>query len=175
MAPNLDRIKAFAFDVDGVMTGGEIICESSGDFLRVYDAKDGLAIRMATMNGYPVGVITGGSSDTIRIRFIASGVKPENIFLHSRDKMDDFKLFLQRNSLKGDEVMYFGDDLPDLEVMQACGLSMAPSDAVPEVLEAADIVSAHRGGKGCIREGMEMIMKAQGRWIFDTPKYKTLF
>ena len=175
MEPNLSRIKAFAFDVDGVMTGGEIICDNNGDFLRVYDAKDGFAIRMATMNGYPVGVITGGASKTITRRFLTSGVKPENIFLNSRDKLEEFGIFCSRNGLQPDEIMYFGDDLPDICVMEVCGLSMAPMDAVPEVLAAADIVSTHRGGKGCMREGIEMIMKSQGRWKFDRSIYKKLF
>jgi len=175
MEQNLSKIKAIAFDVDGVMTGGEIICDNSGDFLRVYDAKDGFAIRMAIMNGYPVGVITGGASETITKRFLTSGVKPENIFLHCRDKMVEFTVFCNQNGLDPSEVMYFGDDLPDICVMQACGLSMAPSDAVPEVLETADVVSKYRGGKGCIREGIELVMRAQGRWTFDRDVYKKLF
>jgi len=175
MAQSLDKIKAFAFDVDGVMTAGEIICNSNGDFLRIYDTKDGFAIRMAAMNGYPVGVITGGSSETIRTRFLASGVDEKNIFLHSRDKMDDFSEFCRRNALSPDEVMYFGDDLPDICVMRICGISVAPRDAVDEVKAVADIVSERDGGKGCIRAAFELVMKAQGKWIFDGPEYKRRF
>ena len=78
---NLKRIKAFALDIDGVATDGGVLCSSDGDLLRTYDAKDGFALRMAVMNGYPVAIITGGSSESIRKRMVTSGVKPEDVFL----------------------------------------------------------------------------------------------
>ena len=93
MEPDLSKIKAFAFDVDGVMTDGGIFCDLQGNLYRTYDAKDGFAIRMAVMNGYPVGVITGGRSSSIRERFKTSGVKPEDVYLGSRDKIRDFDDF----------------------------------------------------------------------------------
>ena len=77
-------IKAFALDIDGVFTDGSILCTTDGDLLRVYDAKDGFAIRMAVMNGYPVGIITGGSSESIRKRMLASGILPGDVYLHCR-------------------------------------------------------------------------------------------
>ena len=90
---DLTQIKAFAFDIDGVATDGGVQCTTDGDLLRTYDAKDGFAIRMASMNGFPIAVITGGSSETIRKRMIVSGVKPEDVFLHCRDKRIEFGLF----------------------------------------------------------------------------------
>ena len=83
---DLLRIKAFAFDIDGVATDGGVFCNGDGDLLRTYDAKDGFAIRMAVMNGFPVAVITGGSSESIRKRMVTSGVKAEDVFLHCRDE-----------------------------------------------------------------------------------------
>ena len=111
-------IKAFALDIDGVFTDGSILCTTEGDLLRVYDAKDGFAIRMAVMNGYPVGIITGGSSESIRKRMLASGILPEDVYLHCRDKMDQFREFCEKYELKPEEVMYFGDDVPDIEVLR---------------------------------------------------------
>ena len=105
---DLSKIKAFALDIDGVATDGGVLCNSDGDLLRIYDAKDGFALRMAIMNGYPVAIITGGRSESIRKRMVTSGVKPEDVFLHCRNKMDEFTLFCERYKLSPKEVMYFG-------------------------------------------------------------------
>ena len=172
---DFSKIKAFAFDIDGVATDGGVFCFSSGDLLRTYDAKDGFGVRMAVMNGYPVGVITGGSSESIRLRFVTSGVKPEDVFLHSRYKMDDFDTFCQRYNLKREEVMFFGDDVPDMEVMAASGCGVCPSDAVEEVKAMADWVSPFPGGHGCLRNSIETVLRAQGKWIFDAGEYKKKF
>ena len=172
---DLTTIKAFAFDIDGVATDGGVFCFSDGDLLRTYDAKDGFAIRMAVMHGYPVAVITGGSSESIRKRMIASGVPAEDVFLHCRDKREQFALFCKRYSLQPEEVMYFGDDVPDIDVMKACGCGVCPSDAVEEVKEIADWVSSRPGGKGCLRECIETTLRAQGKWTFDPVVYKQKF
>ena len=153
---DLTTIKAFAFDIDGVATDGGVFCFSDGDLLRTYDAKDGFAIRMAVMHGYPVAVITGGSSESIRKRMIASGVPAEDVFLHCRDKREQFGLFCERYGLSPSEVMYFGDDVPDMDVLKACGCAVCPSDAVDEVKDVADASlaqveagSVYTGGCGC--------------------------
>lgn len=172
---DLNKIKAFAFDIDGVATEGTLLCMPDGDFLRMYDAKDGFAIRMACMNGYPVAVITGGSSESIRKRMMASGIKPEDVFLHCRDKMVEFRQFCERYQLQPEDVMYFGDDIPDVEVMQACGCGVCPSDAISEAKSAADWMTDAPGGKGCLREAIEKTLKKQGRWIFDPVVYKQKF
>jgi len=169
------NIKAFAFDIDGVATDGSILCTTDGDLLRVYDAKDGFAIRMAVMQGYPVAVITGGSSESIRKRMLVSGIKSDDVYLHCRNKMEQFGEFCQKYGLEPEEVMYFGDDVPDIEVMQACGCGVCPADAVDEVKAVADIVSTRPGGKGCLREVIENTVRAQGRWVFDTAEYKRQF
>ena len=172
---DLLKIKAFAFDIDGVATDGSILCTTDGDLLRIYDAKDGFAIRMAVMQGFPVAVITGGSSESIRKRMLASGLKPEDVFLHCRNKMDEFRQFCERYGLQPEDVMYFGDDIPDIEVIQASGCGVCPADAVEEVKAAADYVSPFPGGKGCLRDTIEKVMRAQGRWVFDTDVYKKKF
>jgi len=168
-------IKAFAFDIDGVATDGSVLCTSEGDLLRIYDAKDGFAIRMAVMHGYPVAVITGGSSETIRKRMVTSGIKPEDVYLHCRNKMDEFHMYCESYNLLPEEVMYFGDDVPDIEVMQTCGCGVCPADAVDEVKAVADIISTKPGGRGCLREVIEKTLREQGNWTFDPAEYKRKF
>lgn len=168
-------IKAFAFDVDGVFTDGGILCNLDGELFRTFDAKDGFAVRMAAMNGYNVGIITGGRSGSIKARFLSCGVKAEDIYLGSRAKMEDMDDFCRRHSLNLSEVLYIGDDIPDIQVMIECGIGACPSDAVEEAKEAADIISSKPGGMGCVRELIEFVMKAQGKWEFDTDKYKKLY
>ncbi len=172
---NLLGIKAFAFDIDGVATDGGVFCNSDGDLLRTYDAKDGFAIRMAVLNGYPVAVITGGSSESIRKRMATSGVNPDDVFLHCRNKIEQFTQFCERYNLKPEDIMYFGDDIPDVECIMAAGCGVAPADAVPEAIEAADWVTEHKGGKGCLREAIEGTLRAQGKWVFDAVAYKKKF
>ncbi|MBP5637315.1 MAG: HAD hydrolase family protein [Bacteroidales bacterium] len=172
---DFSKIKAFAFDIDGVATDGGVFCNSTGDLLRTYDAKDGFAIRMAVMNGYPVGVITGGSSESIRLRMATSGVKPEDVYLHSRRKMDDFDSFCRSYGLAHEEVMFFGDDVPDMEVMAASGCGVCPSDAVEEVKAMADWVSPFPGGHCCLRNSIETVLRSQGKWNFDAALYKKKF
>ena len=112
------KIRAFAFDVDGVLTDGGILADLDGELFRTFDSKDGFGIRMAVMGGYPVGIITGGRSESIRKRFLTCGVAAEDVYLGSRDKIEDFDDFCSRHSLSPDQVMYFGDDLPDIPVMK---------------------------------------------------------
>ena len=175
MDAKLRKIKAFVFDVDGVLTDGGILSTPDGDLLRVFDSKDSFALRMAYMKGYHVGVITGGVSESIKLRFRTCGVPQENIYLGSRAKIEDFQDFCDRHQLHADEVMYFGDDLPDIPVMLACGCGVCPSDAVDEVREIADYISPRPGGKGCARETMQMVMKVQGKWNLDVQEYKAKF
>ncbi len=169
------KIKAFAFDIDGVFTDGGVFCDLQGELYRTFDSKDGFAIRMATMNGFPVAIITGGRSKSISARFSTCGVLDADVYLKSRVKSDDLLDFCKRHDLKPEEVMFIGDDLPDIEPLQLCGLAVCPSDAVPEVKAVCDIVSEFPGGKGCVRKAVEDVMKAQDRWIFDSHEYKKLF
>lgn len=172
---DLKNIKAFAFDIDGVATDGGVFCNSDGDLLRTYDAKDGFAIRMAVMNGYPVGVITGGSSESIRKRMVTSGVSPEDVYLHSRRKIEDLDSFCSRHGLDRKQVMYFGDDVPDIECLRESGCGVCPSDAAPEASRAADWMTEAPGGKGCLREAIETTLRKQGKWIFNSATYKERF
>ena len=172
---DLSNIKAFVFDVDGVLTDGGLLADLHGEFYRTFDSKDGFGLRMAMMHGYRLGIITGGRSESIKMRFLACGFKQEDIYLWSRDKMEEFSDFCKRHRLSAEEDMYFGDDIPDIPVMKACGCGVAPADAVEDVKEIADLISTRPGGKGCVRECIEMVMKSHGTWQLDVEDYKKKF
>lgn len=175
MENRLRKIKAFLFDVDGVFTDGGLLADLNGEFYRTFNSKDGLAVRMAVMHGYHMGIITGGRSESIRARFLACGFLDENIYLNARNKMTDFQHFCSKYNLKPDEVLYMGDDLPDAPVMIACGCGVAPADAVDEVKAIADHITIRDGGRGCVRECLEMVMKAQEEWFLDVDVYEKKF
>lgn len=167
----LKNIKAFAFDVDGVMTNGQIICDpQTGDLIRSYNAKDGLGMRMAFMKGYTLAIITGGESESIRKRFYPTLVN--EVIMAARDKLPVFQEFAKRYNLTSDEVAYVGDDLPDIPVLQHCGLSVCPADAVEEVKAVCDYISPYGGGRGCVRELIEQVLKIQGHWDFNAAYYQ---
>ena len=175
MEGRFSKIKAFAFDVDGVLTDGGILADLNGELYRVFDSKDSMAIRMAVMKGFHMAIITGGRSESIRQRFGSCGIKPEDVYLRSRAKIEDFEDFCTRHGLEPEEVMYFGDDLPDIPVMVACGCGVCPSDAVDEVKEIAELISTKPGGKGCAREIIQTVLKEQGKWELDVQAYKKHF
>lgn len=175
MSEKFLKIKAFAFDVDGVFTDGGILADLHGELYRVFDSKDSMAVRMAVMKGFPMAIITGGRSESIRQRFISCGIKAEDVYLGSRAKIEDFEDFCTRHKVAPEEVMYFGDDLPDIPVMQSCGCGVCPDDAADEVKAIADHISTRPGGKGCVRETLQAVMQAQGLWRLDVHEYKRRF
>lgn len=171
MAQSPDKIRTIAFDIDGVMTDGSLIALGDGDLLRIFNAKDSFAVRAALAKGLDVAVITGGVSDCIKGRCRTLGIPEANVYMGRRDKINAFNSYCERTGVLPEEILYFGDDIPDIAVMKACGISIAPSDAVEEVKAVADIVSDYPGGKRCVRNGIEMVMKAQGKWHFNEEDY----
>jgi len=166
---NLHKIKAFAFDVDGVFTDGLVIATETGDLLRSHNAKDGYAVRVAITQKYPVAIITGGSSESILKRFVQIGVSISDIYLRSHYKMPDFTDFCTRHNLQPHEVLFMGDDIPDIGILKACGIATCPADAVTEVKEICDYISIYPGGRGCARDVIEQTLKIQGNWA-DSPE-----
>ncbi|MCF0165528.1 MAG: HAD hydrolase family protein [Bacteroidales bacterium] len=172
---DLKNIKAFVFDIDGVFTNSGILCDLDGELFRTYNVKDTFAIRMAVMQGYKVGIITGGVSASIPARFRSCGVPLDDVYLGSRAKVEELENFCNKHSLSPEDVMFIGDDLPDIGPLMECGIGLCPADAVEEVKEASDIVSEKNGGCGCVRNAVEMVMRAQGKWNFDAQAYKARF
>ncbi len=162
---DLTKIKAFAFDVDGVLSPETITLHPSGEPMRMVNIKDGYAIQLAVKLGYKIAIITGGHTRAIYERFKGLGVK--FIYMSISNKLATYKEWRDQFNLKDEEILYMGDDIPDYEVMSIVGLPCAPADAVAEIRERAVYVSSRKGGYGCGREVIEEVLKAQGKWMKD--------
>lgn len=158
----LHRVRAFVFDVDGVLTNGQSLIMPDGQLLRSFNLKDGFALKYAADKGYLTAAISRGKNEGVRLRLQELGMT--HIYLGAWDKLEAYKDLLAVAGLSGEEVLYMGDDLPDLEIMQRVGLSSCPRDAAPEIRAAVDYVSGKDGGHGCVRDVIEQTLRLQGNW-----------
>ena len=159
----LIKIKNFVFDIDGVFTDGSIIVDNEGNELRVFNTRDGIAVKLALDNGYNICVISGGKNVGVRKRLSRLGVK--DIFLGAENKVEIFTNYLNKNNLNLNETMFMGDDIPDIQILKMVGLSCCPNDAAKEVRELVDYISIKKGGEGCVRDIIEQILTIQKNWI----------
>jgi len=155
-------IRSFIFDVDGVLASPKVVLHPGGDLMRTMNTKDGYAIRKAVLSGFKVCIISGAGSVSIKDRFNGLGIV--DVYLDSYDKLKDLNEFAEKYKLSLDEILYMGDDLPDVEAMKAVGLATCPSDAVEEVQSCSAYVSDLVGGEGCVRDVIEQVMRAQKKW-----------
>lgn len=159
----LQHITTFIFDVDGVLTDGTVLIHSSGELLRTMNIKDGYALKMAVQQGYNVCIISGGKNEGVRSRLRGLGIT--DIYLGAHHKTEQLDEYLDIYDIKAENVLYMGDDIPDIPVMKLIGLPSCPQDAVPEVKEVSKYVSFKNGGKGCVRDVIEQVLKVQGKWV----------
>jgi 3-deoxy-D-manno-octulosonate 8-phosphate phosphatase (KDO 8-P phosphatase) len=159
----LTKVKAFVFDVDGVISATTQVLSSDGETVRTSNLKDGFALVYAIRTGYPVCVITGGKTIEVINRCKKLGVK--DVYVGSLKKLPSLYDFLEKNNLKADEVMYMGDDLPDYPAMKAVGVPVCPKDAAHEIKAISHYISDKNGGDGCVRDVLEQVLRAQGKWI----------
>lgn len=160
---DLTKIKAFVFDVDGVLSREVIPLHPDGDPMRTVNIKDGYALQLAVKKGYQVAIITGAYTEAVKIRFSRLGLT--HLYMRSAVKIRDYEDFLKKTGLKPEEILYAGDDIPDYEVMKLVGLPVAPADAAPEIKQIARYISHKNGGDGVARDVIEQTMKAQGNWM----------
>lgn len=159
----LHNIKAFVFDFDGVMTDGSIWMYADKEAVRAGNVKDGYAIQYAVKKGYTIALISGAISDSITNRMSSLGVT--QIHTGSANKIETYQMFLKQNGLKPEDVVCMGDDIPDYEIMNHCGVSACPADAAVEIQEISDYISPFEGGKGCVRDIIEQVLRLQGKWF----------
>ncbi len=157
-----NRIRCILSDVDGVMTNGEITYSSCGDELKTFHVRDGLAVKLWMRSGYPFSIITARKSDLVQRRSEELGIT--SVYQGQTDKLSAAEEIRNREGLEWDEICYVGDDLPDLPVIRKVGLAVAPGDAAKEVCESAHWIMKSDGGKGVIRECVERLLRAKGRW-----------
>lgn len=160
---DLKTVKAFIFDVDGVFTDGTLFLIGQDELARQMNIKDGFAVRYAINKGYPICIISGGNSESIRSRFAGLGVS--DVVLNSEDKVKDFWSFVNKKNIDPVNVLYMGDDLPDIEVMKLVGVPTCPGDAAVEIKGVSKYISNFDGGKGCVRDVLEQVLRAQGKWM----------
>jgi 3-deoxy-D-manno-octulosonate 8-phosphate phosphatase (KDO 8-P phosphatase) len=158
----LTRVKAFLFDVDGVLTDGSVTLMPDGEQVRIMNIKDGYALQLAVKKGYKIAIISGGRSEMVRTRLNKLGIT--DVYLGIESKVDTYKEFLEIHELSPDEILYMGDDIPDYEVMKRVGIPTCPKDSVQEIKDISLYISHQKGGKGAVRDVIEQVLKVQGKW-----------
>jgi 3-deoxy-D-manno-octulosonate 8-phosphate phosphatase (KDO 8-P phosphatase) len=161
----LKDITTFVFDVDGVFTDGNVLIDTAGEMLRTMNVKDGYALKTALTKGYKVCIITGGTNEGVRKRLIGLGVT--DIYMGSHLKIEALNDYLNLNQIDLKNMLYMGDDIPDIPPMQVVGLATCPQDAVPEVKAVSTYISHKHGGNGCVRDVIEQVLKVRGDWMND--------
>lgn len=161
----LHSISTFIFDVDGVFTDSLLHISEDGTLQRRMNTRDGFAVKVALEKGYKIIIITGGKSEGVRKRLHNLGVR--DIHLGARNKREVLDDLVDLHDLELDRSLYMGDDLPDYDCMRLVHLAVCPNDAAPEIQRISHFVSPIEGGKGCVRDIIERVLKVQGQWNFE--------
>lgn len=165
----LSGITTLIFDYDGVMTDGKVILQHEGPPLRSANVRDGYILQLAVKLGYNVAVISGGISRSMENRF--ETLKIKDAFIGVKDKLKVYENYIKERGIQHEEVLYMGDDIPDIPVMKKVGVPVCPLDAAEEVRNISVYISDRKGGDGCVRDILEQVMKVQGKWL--TPEAYT--
>lgn len=158
------QVTTFIFDVDGVLTDGTVLVLDNGLQARRMHIKDGFALQMALKNGYRVLIVSGSNSPQVVHRLEKLGVT--DVHMQVLDKRRFVAEYMQSNKLKREEILFMGDDLPDLPVMSLAGVACCPADAVTEVKEAVQYISPLNGGYACVRDVIEKVLRLNDHWHY---------
>ena len=155
-------IRVFVFDVDGVLTNGQLLLTPDNLMLRSMHIRDGYAMEQAIKKGYKIWTISGSTSEPTKARLNRLGIT------HAYDSVSNKKEFLQelvaKENVSYEHILYMGDDVPDYAVMQICGLATCPNDAMVEIKHVVKYISPYKGGEGCVRDVIEKVLKLNGDW-----------
>jgi len=160
---DLTGIKAFVFDIDGVLSSQTISLNSFGVPNRTINLRDGYAVQLAVKKGYFVAVISGSNSREYQKRLKQLGVS--DVYLNSRSKLQHFNTFLKKHNLDRANVLFMGDDIPDYQVMKTAGVPVCPADADSEIKQVASYISDKKGGEGCVRDVIEQVLRLHNNWM----------
>ena len=158
----LSEINTFIFDVDGVLTNGNITIMPDGQLIRQMNVKDGYALRTAMDAGFSICVLSGGKNEGVRTRLNNLGIT--DVYLGAHNKTEPFNELVDLYDLNPKHVLYMGDDVPDYSVMKLVGFPCCPNDAVEEIQKISRYISDKKGGEGCVRDVIEQILRVQGKW-----------
>ena len=159
----LNHVKAFIFDVDGVLTDGKLHISEKGELLRQMNVKDGYALKHALNRGYEICIISGGNNPAVKTRLQGLGIT--NVYLGIHDKIVSLKEFSEVYNIPFENMCYMGDDIPDLPVLEVVGLATCPQNAVPEVKAVSNYISHRNGGDACVRDVIEQVLKVHNNWL----------
>lgn len=159
---HFSKVKAFLFDVDGVFTNNEVQITEAGELLRTIYLRDSYAIKTALREGFPIGIITGGTSLGLSKRLNELGI--EFVATGKHHKLPSLLEFIEKYSLDFKDVLYMGDDIPDIPVLKKVGIACCPSDAIPEIFPIVTYISPVIGGRGCVRDVIQKTLQIQGKW-----------
>jgi 3-deoxy-D-manno-octulosonate 8-phosphate phosphatase (KDO 8-P phosphatase) len=160
---DLTRVKAFIFDIDGVLSLQTISLNAFGVPNRTVNLRDGYALQLAVKKGYHIGIISGSNSKDYLKRLKLLGIK--EIFLNCRRKLEHYNSFKKKFGLNDSEILFMGDDIPDFEVMKVAGIPVCPSDADSEIKQVSLYISDKKGGEGCVRDVIEQGLRLHDRWL----------
>ena len=166
---DLKKIKALVFDVDGVLSRETIPVATTGEPMRTANIKDGYALQLAVKCGLHVAIITGARNEVVKVRYKGLGIN--DIYTGASVKKECLEEQMLMYELAPEEILYMGDDIPDYEVMQICGLPVCPADAAVEIKQLSKYISSVRGGEGCVRDVVEQVLRAQGKWMEEGLAY----
>jgi len=165
MLNKFTKIRLFVFDIDGVLTDGNLLILPDGQWARTMNIKDGYALQLAVKKGYRILVISGGDAVPVKQRLQKLGIT--DIFLPVQNKPEILQQYLQDHQIPREVVLYMGDDIPDLAAMQLAGLPCCPQDAATEIKQLSVYISPLAGGKGCVRDVIEKVLKLNGHWEYE--------
>jgi len=160
----LNNVKVFIFDVDGVLTNGDVYLIGE-EMVRVFNSRDGYAIQHAAKSGYSIFVITGGRNEAVQNRLLELGVT--EVRMRASNKVLVYQDLKDKYAFTDEQVLYMGDDIPDYRVMELVGVSTCPQDAAEEIKALADYQSPYDGGRYCVRDVIEQTLRVQGNWLTE--------
>jgi len=156
------QVKTFAFDMDGVLTDGNVLIDNENNWLRSMNIRDGYALQLAVKSGYEILVISGSNSSAVLDRLNRLGVT--EVFMKVTEKEGFLKKYLDGRHLSINELLFMGDDIPDYYCMKMAGIAACPADAASEIKEIASYISPFKGGEGCVRDVIEKVLKLNNKW-----------
>jgi len=159
----LTKVKAFVFDIDGVLSLQTISLNVFGVPNRTVNLRDGYASQLAVKKGYLVGIISGSNAKEYLKRLKTLGVT--EVYLSSRSKLEHYTSFRNKHNLDDSEIIFMGDDIPDLQVMKRVGIGVCPADADSEIKQVASYISDRKGGEGCVRDVIEQVLRLHNNWM----------
>jgi 3-deoxy-D-manno-octulosonate 8-phosphate phosphatase (KDO 8-P phosphatase) len=166
---DLRKIRAIIFDIDGVLSLSTIPLADDGTPMRTVNIKDGYALQLAVKLGLRIAIITGARVESVRARYEGLGIT--DVYIGCAVKIKTYEEFMQKYGLADEQVMYMGDDIPDLEVMRRAGCPVCPKDACTEIKQASLYISDINGGQGCGRDVIEQVLRAQGLWQMNATAF----